>query len=294
MAYNLNGKIEALEFNNFTNQVKEIYSDTHQGDTTQATAGFGYGQGNMPAVAIDQKVTAAQWNTLLGRIYDCANHQGTAIGVVPETVGVGSEILYIPALQAAINSIRANKFNIGVGIGAVASAATTSQGGAWDATRTQTVTATFTSWDAIRYFFNAGGKVRFSFSFTGTPDNTTETNWVAMAGAVGNVSFGYTSTSSSGGVGSSSAGFYDLTTSNQQVYSYVPSGYTTEQYRIDARLNAAPGSAISIIFTLQYITPVGGDIIDLTLNSERALFNPSDVANDIVIAIPSLTASAIS
>lgn len=294
MAYTLNGKIEALEFNNFTNLVKEVYSDSNSGATSQATAGFGYGQSTMPAVAIDQKVTAAQWNILLGRIHDCADHQGTAIGVVPTSVGVGDDILFLPSLQAAINSIRTNKFNIGVGIGAVSSAATTSLGGNWDATRTQTVTATFSSWNAIRYFFNSGGKVRFSFSFAGTPNNATETNWVAMSSAVENVSFGHTSTSSSGGVGNSTSGFYDLTTSNQQVYSYIPSGYTSEQYRIDARLNAAPGSAISIIFTLQYITPSGGDIIDLTLNSERALFNPSDVANNITIAIPTLTASAIS
>jgi hypothetical protein len=294
MAYNLNGKFEALEFNAFADQVNEVYSDSNSGATTEATAGFGYGQSAISAVTLSEKVTAAQWDVLLGRIHDCASHQGTSIGVVPVSVSVGGEILFIPALQAAINSIRANKFNNGATIGAVASAATTSKSGNWDATQTQTVTATFANWNAMRYFFNASGKIRFSFSFTGTPDNTTESNWVAMSGAVSNVSFGNTDTISSGGVGNSSEGIYDLTATDQQVYSYVPSGYTTEQYTIQARLGAAPGSASSIIFTLSYITPSGGDIIDLTLNSERAIFNPSDAANNITIATPTISASAIS
>jgi hypothetical protein len=295
MAYAVDGLIEASDFNTRRAQVDLIYSNTSPAGTTQAIAGFGYGQ--TPAipgpVAVGNPVLASEWNALLRAIEVCAEHQGSTIVDLPPITAATTPIEFLPTLDAHITTITNGKFIIGPGVGAVAGIATTSLGGNWDATRTQTVTATFGSWNEMRYFFNAGGKTRFSFSLSGTPTpgNATEANWVGMSAAIGQVSLDYTETLSSGGVGTSTVGFYDLTTSNQTIFSYVPDGYTSEQYLIQARLNAAPGSATSIIFTISFVTPPGGDIIDLTLVSERSIYSPNDV---LTIAVPTLSATAIS
>ena len=287
MAYTFEGKIEASDYNNFVDQINEVYADSNAGATGESTGGYGYGQPALAYVSpiVDpldntgvDKITKSQWDLLLGTIHECADHQGTSLSI-PSTVGIDSQVV-------ALNGV-----NIDAGIGSVPSAPTESASGNWDSTRTQTITASFSSWDEMRYFFNAQGKIRFSFSFDGTSDNTTETNWIAMSSAIETVSFGYTSTISSGGVGASGGGFYDLTTSDQQIYSYVPSGYSSEQYLIEARLNGSPGNATDIIFTLSFVTPSGGDEIDLTLNSELALFDPSGI---LTITTPTLTPDPIS
>lgn len=292
MAYNTGGKIEAADFNSLRSDVNDVYAG--------GSGDFGYGQSPIAAVGTDDPVTITEWNELLGVIHNCADHQGSTVAV-PTSVSVGDRITAydgvapptaIANIQADVNTIRNNRFNIAVG--GVAGAATTTASGTWDSTRTQTVTASFGSWNEIRYFFNAGGKIRFSFALIGSSPNTTEQNWQAMGNAVDTVSFGYTSTTSSGGVGTSGGGFYDLTASNQQVYSYVPPGYSSEQYIIEARVDGSVGSATDIIFTLSFITPSGGDAIDLDLESGRSYFDPNDPTNNITIASPSLSASAIS
>ncbi len=302
MAYSFQGRIDASDYNGFISQVNEVIADTNSGGTGLANGGYGYGQSSLTGVAIGNTVTAAQWNSLLGAIDDCATHQGTSISL-PASVNVGADVIALNGvarpsastpddIQAAINTIRANRFNVDASQSTASSTTTVSQGGNWDGTRTQTITATFASWNQMRYFFNAGGTIRFSFSFTGTPNNTTEDNWIAMAAAVGLISFRPGGTTSSGGVGGTGNGFYDLTSSNLQVFSYVPPGYSSEQYRIQARLNTTAGSATQIIFTLSFVTPSGGNVIDLTLNSELSLLeNDTGV---ITTVSPTINAGSIS
>ena len=303
MAYTSNDKILASHYNGFVVDMNELYADTNSGGTTEATGGYGYGQSSISTVSVGTTITAAQWNALLGAMDDCSVHQGTAI-TCPPSVSAGDQITAFDStapnvpgfttadIAADISSLRANRFNVDFSEGSVVTTATETYTPTWDTTLTQTITATFADWDEMRYFFNAGGKVRFSFSFTGTPSNTTENNWVAMASAVDVVSFDYTRAQSSGGVGTTGVGLYDLTSSDQQAYSYVPPGYSSEQYLIDARLNGAAGSANQIIFTLSFVTPSGGDTISLDLNSELALFE-NDVGA-IQVTSPTMNAGTIS
>ena len=115
-----------------------------------------------------------------------------------------------------------------------------------------------------------------------------------MSSAIDNVLFDYTSTTSSGGVGSSSAGFYDLTNVSQQIYSYIPSGYSSEEYRISANLNAPAGAAVEIVFDILFVTPAGGDVIDLNLVSELSELDPNDTSNSISVTAPTYTIGSIS
>jgi len=290
MTYSVNGKIQASDFNGFRTLVNDVYADGNSGATAEGSASFGYGQSPIGPVSVGDKIVKDNWNTLFAAIRDCSTHQGSTITDLP-AVDTDDPVLIIPTLVDRINTIRTNRLNLDPSLGTVTSDTVTNATGNWDGTRTQTLTSTFTSWNAMRYFFNGGGEIRFAFTFTGTPNNTTETNWIGMSSAVDLVRVGETTTISNGGVGASNLGLYDFTASTQTIFSYTPSLYTSEQYIIQARLNGAPGSATAIIFTLSFVTPAGGDVIDLTLNSRTYNLNPSTPG--ITIASPTMSASSI-
>lgn len=304
MAYTTNDKILAAHYNNFRDDVNDVYADNASSGTGEGSGGFGYGQTPIPPLSPPtKKVEAAEWNALLGAIQDCAGHQGSGTNGLPASVAVGQVIAALDGvapptavanIASVISTIRANRFNIDPAVSSITSVGTDTATGNWDGTRSQQITAAFSSWDEMRYFFNAGGKIVFSFNLPGTASNTTETNWQAMSSAIDNVLFDYTSTTSSGGVGSSSAGFYDLTNVSQQIYSYIPSGYSSEEYRISANLNAPAGAAVEIVFDILFVTPAGGDVIDLNLVSELSELDPNDTSNSISVTAPTYTIGSIS
>lgn len=86
---------------------------------------------------------------------------------------------------------------------------------------------TFASANARRHFFNAGGKIQFSFSLTSsaTGGNVSKTNnWVTMLSNAGTVSMNYNSTSSDNSGTGTSKGNYQLTSSFQTLYTKTGSG----------------------------------------------------------------------
>ena len=295
MTYSVNGKIQATDFNGFRTLVNDVYADNNSGATAEGSANFGYGQTSIAAVSVGDKIVKENWNILFAAIRNCSTHQGSTITDLP-AVDTDDPVVVIPTLVDRINTIRTNRLNLDSALGTVTSSTNTTASGNWDTTRTQTLTSTFTNWNAMRHFFNAGGEIRLSFDFDGTPNNTTESNWIAMSSAVDLVRVEESTTISNGGVGfggvdGSGIGLYDFTALDQTIFSYTPSGYTSEQYIIEAKLNGAPGSATAIIFTLSFVTPAGGDIIDLTLNSRTANLNPSTTG--VTIASPTMIASSI-
>jgi hypothetical protein len=144
---------------------------------------------------------------------------------------------------------------------------------AWNGTLTNTVTITFPSAAAARYYFNAGGDFRITASRTGgttsggaavknaTWDEMISTN-LAPPGtyypnAVGVVSMNYNSTSRTGSGTAYAIGFYSLTNSDQIILSKdAPSGsYSVNKYVIKARCNVAnnaSGGATQVIFTIEF------------------------------------------
>ena len=97
----------------------------------------------------------------------------------------------------------------------------------------------FTSADARRHFFNAGGTITFVSSLvsTATGGNVAKTNdWSTMLSNAGTVSFGYNYTSTSNTGTGSAIGNYQLTSSEQQVFRKTGSGvYADNNYYIRAK-----------------------------------------------------------
>ena len=187
----------------------------------------GYGQVTvLSPVTTGTLVTAAQWASMFSKITSVANHQGTSISSLTNPT-TGNLIQAVAVLSGNINTINNNVGNVTTrttaASGSVAFSAANNN--RWQNALTFTVTATFTSGDAARYFFNAGGTINLSYLHTPTTTNNKNTSWVNLCAACGTMSFGYGSTTSSGntagGTGSIvppvAIGYWQQTTSAQTI-----------------------------------------------------------------------------
>ena len=75
-----------------------------------------------------------------------------------------------------------------------------------------------------KHFSNAGGKITFSASRSSGSPNDQNTDWTNLLSAMGTVKLGYTSVTASSGSNTGSRGFYDLTSSFQEIFIKAGSG----------------------------------------------------------------------
>ena len=139
----------------------------------------------------------------------------------------------------------------------------------WNGTLTNTVTITFPSAAAARYYFNSGGDFRITANRSGgttsggaavknaTWDEMISTNLTTYPNAAGVVSMNYSTTARTGSGTAYAIGFYSLTTTDQIIFSKdAPSGsYSVNKYIIRARCNVAnntAGGATQVIFTIEF------------------------------------------
>ena len=122
----------------------------------------------------------------------------------------------------------------------------------------QIFTLTFTSEAHCRAFFNAGGKVLFTGARSGGTSGSAagtigsqNANWTSLLSAMGTLTFDLNNLSSSGSTGTSaSKGFYELSTSNQQLYIKYGSGaYASNYYRIEGKVNSTTNPTV-LTFTI--------------------------------------------
>lgn len=96
------------------------------------------------------------------------------------------------------------------------------------------VTVVFASSNARKYYFNAGGEIRFTGSVTGGSGSKTS-DWSALLSAMGTVSFDKWNTTGSSGT-SAGLGEQDLTSLYQQLFIKTGSGvYADNDYTIEGR-----------------------------------------------------------
>ena len=228
--------------------------------------GYGETGSTIAAVSAGSTITAAQWNTLLGRIETIGAHQGTSVTNY-STISAGNTIEALANVSTDITNV----FNARLDAAASGSTITTSgaatYGSSWQTSISGVHRITFASANAFRYFFNAGGLITFTFSRSGGTSNDKNTEWSDLATNMGTITFSgsashtvngtaYTGTTQTGGYagGAGSAkGTIDafaLTTSYQQlIIKYADtSPYTGNYIKLEAQANAAAGSATYIDF----------------------------------------------
>jgi hypothetical protein len=165
---------------------------------------------------------------------------------------------------------------------------------AWNGVIAHTITLAFANSLRARYFFNAGGQIRFTASRTGAASSSKDTDWSNLLSSMGTIRMDYNSTSFlAGGSGTGSTkGFYNLTTTPQQVYFKGSSvyAYTENDYNIQASVNNAT-DPINVILRIEFrdddlgnrpypappppFGPKVDETVTGTLNSTVTIFRPS-------------------
>jgi hypothetical protein len=161
------------------------------------------------------------------------------------------------------NTIIANRFTVHPSQSSTFSWPVTSEiwpgvhGAFWTARIQATVTVTFPTSSAARYFFNSGGEIRFAASRSGGSTTQQNTAWTSLLTAVGTQGFG----GNKPGINSSpptGQNWYRLTSTYQQWYSLAASTpYGGNSLRISARTpavsNNSTGSAIVTEFLVELV-----------------------------------------
>jgi hypothetical protein len=276
MTYSVGGLIQATDYNGFASTTAGANVDSVWG---AGSGDRGYGQSTtLGTVAAGATVTATQWASLNSRITSMASHQGTTITSRTNPVA-GDVISILAALNTDLTNITNNRGNAAASGTQFTSwtgtssktSATGSGNAAWTITFTHTIT--FADANSARYFFNAGGRIKWETSKTSTgTDADDEWNDLAntlvgdifITGGTGTQTIAgtaYTGTTKIGGTGSpttlaTTTGFYDLTTTPVTIYKQFADTYSyADQYiQIDASVNAG-GTIITL--TTTWVDPGG-------------------------------------
>ncbi len=147
------------------------------------TGDKGYGQSTtVSAVSAGTTVQATQWATLLTRMNSLASHQGSSITSITNP-STGDTVAAFTALSTNIATVNTNRNNAAAE-GSDSSVSSTSTS-SWNNSSTLSKTFTFASAAAYRYFFNAGGQIRLSWSRSGGTSSTQNTTWSDLLTAAG-------------------------------------------------------------------------------------------------------------
>jgi hypothetical protein len=221
---------------------------------------YGLGQTELTAVGAADTIQAAQWNSLFTFMNNIQNHTNISALTSTTAVSAGDLIAIKAALETDLNALAAAVAGGSTGAtglttsSALQTVTTTSEG--WDSTANQEVSVTFNSANAMRWFFNGGGKVRITVGTTEASVNPKDQAFKDLGTAIGNLDIGSLTTTRSGSgesltVDGLALGMRDLTTSYQTILTLTSdnSTYTSNTVRIQAKLDAAVDSAT--VLTIQ-------------------------------------------
>jgi len=269
MSYVAGDKILDQEYNNFLNS-----SATPKGINYTFGTGanqWGLGQTALNSVAVGDKITAAQWNSLFAAMDNVANHTNDTL-TSTEAKAAGDVIAVKAALEADLATLASSVAN------GCPNATALSTSGAFHTSASSTRYAgshiaehsiTFTNANEARWFFNAGGKIQINITRTGNGGasaTSKDTSVDDLITALGNLQL-KSQTSSRSGTGETvstdgtNIGFYDLTTSYQTIIELTQDSgtYTSMYFKVEAKADAAAGSATVVTIQTSIVDPDAGD-----------------------------------
>jgi hypothetical protein len=293
--------ITATRYNNLQSRINVIMG-TGSGNS-------GYGQALVSGqVAVGSNVDLVRVLNLRTDMIKARQHQ-TANNEAPSP-GTGAFPLVTTAdqvtdafaanLESQMTTIETNKLALGSGgtlgnqFTDTTDANTSQRTASWNGLLTHNVTVAFGSNDAARFYFNSGGDIRFRVTLTGgtsdTGVNQIFTDWSGMFSTMGTIIFNHNSTTRTGSAGTTQAiGFYQLTTSNQEIFRRVGSGnYSTNTYIINARTD----NAGNVFFNIQFNDNKGGnpnfdEVVTGTLTSRIDLRRAT--GSNVAVNSPTIT-----
>jgi len=285
---NIGTDIAALDYNQIRNEV-DLVLGTGLGP-------LGYGQPlSSTVVQAGNEITADHWTRLRNDIVNISLHQS---GVQPSiaSIGQGALIRYSessPNFQYAsfIEALRATRFSVAPSRTVLTFRGTKNTIGPWNTQASATATIQFNNADEARYFFNSGGKIKFSSSRTEGLDTAQNRIWSTLLTFASGYTFG---------AGNAEfLTFYDLTDSYQPALDVNPTAtYSNNRFVINAKCDVANnerGEATRVDFQILWIDnytdpgePAPGDEVDgiLTLTVEEIRATGSIVPSGLFLIEP--------
>ncbi len=282
MAYAAGDTITADQYNIFVNNSSSPFGYNHFAGTGEDQ--YGLGQTHLATVSGGSTtITAAQFNNLLTGIDNIANHTNDTM-TARTSVAAGDEIAIKSNLEADLATLAASVAGGSTSATALTTSSAlqtvTSSAEGWDSSATQEVSVTFASADAMRHFFNAGGKVRITQGTTQASTSPKDQSYIDMGTAIGNLDIASQATTRSGSgetltTDGLANGFHDLGTGYTTLIKLTSdnSNYTSNTVEISAKLNAAVGTAVTM--TVKVVATDGANDTQFTSP------NTSGVAADI-------------
>jgi hypothetical protein len=275
MTYSSGGLIQAADYNGF---VANTVGANVNGIWGAGATDKGYGQSALATVSAAGTITATQWASLVNTISSMASHQGTSITARTAPVA-GNTITILSNLNTDLTTLTTNRGNAAAsgsqftGWTGTSSKNTDTGSGSTAWTITFTHTVTWASAAAARYFFNAGGRIKWETSKTADTKEA-DTEWNDLANTlVGDIYItggtatqtiagtAYTGTTKIGGTGSpnillTTTGWYDLTTGDTIIYKQFAdtAPYTGQFIQISAK---TAGSGTQLVLTTVWTDPGG-------------------------------------
>lgn len=275
--------IDEADFNNMRTNIARLFGNAQDVTLGSGISGstYGWGQGGAGVSAATQGNTitrtgAGGFKDLQDDIQAACNFLGVSL-----RSGVGSDVTTSDTITAATwNNAMLNiqdcwNDRFGAQSRTSSTDGSTTRTAAWTNTLTQETTWTFASEADCRKFFNMGGYLGVSASRSGGSSSTQNTQWTNKFSTIGDIWMTHDSVSANAGT-LSGKGFYDMTTSYQQLAIYYGGAtpYTSDYIEVEARVNSTTNP--TIVYFKTTLVDAGDNVLDasvdgtLTINARRA------------------------
>ena len=283
MAYASGDTITADTYNTFVNNSSSPFGYNHFAGT--GSGEYGLGQTHIATVTAGAgTINASQWNTLLTGMDTIANHTNDSL-TARTSVAAGQTIEIKSAVEADLATLAASVAGGSVNATALGTNAvgSSTNSGTWNSTSTIERSVTFASADAMRHFFNAGGKIRVDPSCITGIDGDKDTVFDDLTTtAIGNLDIASQASTRSGSgetltTNGLANGFHDLGTGYTTIIKLTSdnSGYTSNTVEISAKLNDSVGTAT--VMTVKMVSTDAADDTTFTAgNTSGVPANPNE------------------
>lgn len=253
MTYRQGNIILATDFNTFRTDVLEIW------DVGNGNRGYGQidtgGASAIPLALVDADILSAEWEAFRFAAQTCSDHQGSSTTFPPASLLQVDDVVTAHEaddgdpfdIDGSLATIETNRKLFDAGsVSVFVNALNSTRNSSWDDTLQHRFTAILPTVDDARYFFNSGGQIRIRGSRSGGSATPQNDSWTEILTNMGTIILDENNTfQSGGGAGWSTTGvgYFDLTTSFQQIASGVDTTggqYATNEARIDARTLDGP------------------------------------------------------
>ena len=269
MGYVAGEKILDDEYNNFVNSSSSPYGYNHFAGT--GALNYGLGQTEIAVNTAGDTITAAEWNTLFTGMDNIANHTNdtltsTAARSAGDSIAIKSALVAdLASLAAEVAGGSTSATAVGAGAELQSSVSSTR----WAGSHIVEHSITFASNANLRYFFNAGGTMRMSFTRNGNGGGSAtskDSSVDELISAIGNFDL-KSAVSTRSGSGETvttnglANGVFDLGTGYTVLLKLTQSSgsYTSMYIDVQAKLNAAIASAVTVTMYYRLLDADTGD-----------------------------------